>query len=101
MRVIFNRWSTVGIKTGVGHCAQQLLSLVNQSAFGYTLYSYTVTAASASTVLAFFGRENPAFYDLDNVTVQGPPGLAATNWIGGQNGNQWSTAANWSAGLPT
>jgi len=49
---------------------QQLLSLVNQSSFGYTLYSYTVTATSASTVLAFYGRENPAFYDLDNVTVQ-------------------------------
>jgi alpha-1,3-rhamnosyl/mannosyltransferase len=30
MRVLFNQWSTIGKKTGVGHCAQQLLSQLRQ-----------------------------------------------------------------------
>jgi hypothetical protein len=51
--------------------ADEVLSLVNSSAFGYTLYSYTVLATSASTTLAFYGREVPAWYDLDNVSVTG------------------------------
>lgn len=44
-------------------------SLVNADAFGYTLESFTATATSSSTTLAFFGRENPSWYDLDNVSV--------------------------------
>jgi PEP-CTERM motif len=46
-----------------------VLSLVNTSTFGYTSYSYTVAATGTSTVLSFAGRENPAWYDLDNVSV--------------------------------
>jgi hypothetical protein len=44
-------------------------ALVNAGSFGYTQFTFTVTASSASTVLAFSGRENPAWYDLDNVSV--------------------------------
>jgi hypothetical protein len=46
-----------------------VFSLVNAAAFGYTLETLTVTATSSSTTLAFFGREVPAWYDLDDVSV--------------------------------
>jgi PEP-CTERM motif len=44
-------------------------ALVNAPAFAYTLMTFTVTATSSSTVLEFSGRENPSWYDLDNVSV--------------------------------
>ncbi len=44
-------------------------ALVNAAGFDYTSYSFTVTATSSSTVLAFAGRENPSWFDLDNVSV--------------------------------
>jgi hypothetical protein len=47
--------------------------LVDAAGFGYTLFSFTVTASTASTVLSFAGREVPAWYDLDNVSVVGVP----------------------------
>lgn len=53
-----------------------VLSLVDASAFGYTEYSYTVTATSSSTTLAFSGGEVPSWYDLDNVSVTGQAGSA-------------------------
>jgi len=53
-----------------------VLSLVDASAFGYTQYTYTVAATSSSTTLAFYGRENPSWYDLDNVSVTGQAGSA-------------------------
>jgi PEP-CTERM motif-containing protein len=46
-----------------------IFSLVNAAAFGYTLETFTATATSSSTELDFFGRENPSFYNLDNVSV--------------------------------
>jgi hypothetical protein len=46
-----------------------IFSLLNAPAFGYTLETFTATATSSSTTLAFFGRENPSWYDLDNVSV--------------------------------
>lgn len=46
-----------------------LLNLVNTSAFGYTLETFTATATGTFTVLQFDGREVPAWYDLDNVSV--------------------------------
>jgi hypothetical protein len=48
-----------------------LLSLVNTNSFGYTEYTFNATATGSSTVLSFAGRENPAWYDLDNVSVNG------------------------------
>jgi len=45
--------------------------LVNVASFNYTLFSFTETATSSSTVLQFNGREVPAWFDLDNVSVTG------------------------------
>lgn len=50
-----------------------VLSLVNSSDFNYTEYTYNVTATGTSTVLAFSGREVPAWYGLDNVSVAATP----------------------------
>jgi PEP-CTERM motif len=44
-------------------------SLVNSPAFGYEHLSFNVTATGASTTLAFSFRDDPAFWDLDNVSV--------------------------------
>ena len=44
---------------------------MNAAEFNYTVYSFTLTATGASTVLQFSGRENPAWYLLDNVSVTG------------------------------
>lgn len=49
----------------------EIFSIVNQPAFDYTLESFTAVATSSSTTLAFFGREVPSWYDLDNVDVSG------------------------------
>lgn len=46
-----------------------VFSLVNAIAFGYTLETVTVTATSSSTTLAFFGRNVPSWYELDDVSV--------------------------------
>jgi hypothetical protein len=48
---------------------QTLLSLGNAAAFGYTEYSYTVTATSSSTVLEFAARQDPSHWDLDNISL--------------------------------
>jgi flagellin len=45
--------------------------LLNANQFAYTEYSFTLTATSSSTVLSFAGREVPAWYLLDNVSVVG------------------------------
>jgi hypothetical protein len=49
-------------------------SLVNSAAFPYTLVSVTGTATSSSTTLSFLGREVPAWYELDDVSVSLPNG---------------------------
>lgn len=50
--------------------SDQILSMTDTASFGYTLFSLTSIATSSSTTLSFFGRENPAWYDLDNVDVE-------------------------------
>lgn len=45
------------------------VSLVNADQFNYTLETFTTTATSTSTLLAFYGRDVPAWYDLDDVSV--------------------------------
>ena len=50
--------------------SDQILSMTNTAAFGYTLFSFTSIATSSSTTLSFAGRENPAWYDLDDVDVE-------------------------------
>jgi PEP-CTERM motif len=44
-------------------------SLVDSPAFGYVHEVFSVTATSASTDLGFTFRNDPAFWDLDNVSV--------------------------------
>ena len=51
--------------------ADQILSLTNTPSFGFTLFTATAVASSGSTTLSFNGRENPAWYELDNVDVEG------------------------------
>src|SRR5262249_51996785 len=48
---------------------QTLLALTNSAAFGYTKYTYTVTATGSITALQFSARQDPARWDLDNVSV--------------------------------
>jgi hypothetical protein len=49
-----------------------VLSLTNSLLFPYTQYSFTETALTSSTVIRFSGLENPAYFYLDDVSVQGP-----------------------------
>jgi hypothetical protein len=58
----------------------QGFSIVNAGAFDYTLETFNVTATSTSTVLAFFGRENPSWFDLDNVSVTSTSIPEASTW---------------------
>jgi len=52
-----------------------LLSLTNQSAFGYTHYTFTETASTASTLLAFdLHTPNTSTWFLDDVSVN-PAGV--------------------------
>jgi hypothetical protein len=56
---------------GVTIPGSQLVNDITE--FNYTEYSFIVTAASSSTVLAFAGREVPSWYELDNVVVTPVP----------------------------
>ena len=47
-----------------------LLSLTNTSRQGYTEYTYDVTATSALTKLLFTAEQNPAYWYLDDVSVE-------------------------------
>jgi Carbohydrate binding domain len=60
-------WGTVSTPQSVN-----LLSLVSSGLFPYTQYTFTETAAQTSMVLTFSGRENPAYFYLDDVSVTGP-----------------------------
>ena len=46
-----------------------LTSLRNSGQFGYTLYSYVVTATATATNLSFTFRNDPSYWVLDNVQV--------------------------------
>jgi hypothetical protein len=50
-----------------------LLSLSNVSADAYTLYSYSETATGPSTTLSFTDENDLGSWELDSVSVQGPP----------------------------
>ena len=52
--------------------------LTDASAFGYTHYSFTLPATSATTNLSFEFTHSPAFWDLDSVSATVPePGSLA------------------------
>lgn len=48
-------------------------SLLNSPAFNYKHLTFNVVATSASSTLAFAFRDDPAFWDLDNVSVTAVP----------------------------
>ena len=47
-----------------------LTSLSDPAAFGYTFYTYSLTASSNSTLLSFTFQQNPAYFHLDDVSVE-------------------------------
>lgn len=49
-----------------------LLSLTAAPADAYTLYTYSVVATSASTVLSFVERNDTGSFELDSISVAGP-----------------------------
>ena len=49
--------------------SSDLLALTNPDAFNYTFYSYSLTASSASTLLSFTFRQDPAYFHLDDISV--------------------------------
>lgn len=55
-----------------------LLSLSNAPVDEYTLYSYSETATGASTTLNFTEQNNLGDFELDSVSVEGPPVVAPT-----------------------
>ncbi|HET9161705.1 MAG TPA: PEPxxWA-CTERM sorting domain-containing protein [Caulobacteraceae bacterium] len=55
---------------------QDLLTMTNPPSFGYTHYSYTVTASDPLSALTFTFRQDPYYYHLDNVSVQSVVGGA-------------------------
>lgn len=55
-----------------------LLSLSNAPADAYTLYSFSETATGASTTLSFTEENDLGFWELDSVSVQGPPVTSST-----------------------
>ena len=48
---------------------QTLLSLTNAAQFGYTQYTYTVTATGSTSTLQIFRANGPSQWDLDNITL--------------------------------
>ena len=48
---------------------QNLLSLTNATQFGYTQYTYTVTATGSTSTLQFSAANGPAQWDLDNISL--------------------------------
>jgi hypothetical protein len=47
-----------------------LLSLTNAGSFGFTQFHYLVTATTSTTSLSFNFRQDPAYWVLDDVSVQ-------------------------------
>ena len=48
---------------------QTLLSLSNAAQFGYTEYTYTVTATGSTMTLEFSAANGPSQWDLDNISL--------------------------------
>ncbi len=51
-----------------------LLSIINTAAFGPAHYSYDVVAGGPSSQIKFSYFQNPAYFHLDNVSLQGTGG---------------------------
>jgi hypothetical protein len=57
----------------------ELLNLPYDSP-NYTYYSYTAVAAGTSTTIAFGYRDNPGWYDLDDISVTAVP-IPGAVWL--------------------
>jgi hypothetical protein len=51
-----------------------LLNIAQSFPFDYTHFSYTVTALNALSTINFVFRQDPSYFDLDNVSFQGAQG---------------------------
>jgi hypothetical protein len=60
----------------------QALALTNSSSFSYTHVVYDFVASSNSTVLQFAFRQDPSFWDLDDVAVNAVPEPATLGIFG-------------------
>jgi hypothetical protein len=60
-----------------------VLTLTDQPAFGYREYGFNLVATGASTELKFTFGHDPAFWDLDSVSVPEPGSLALVGLAGG------------------
>jgi hypothetical protein len=63
------------------------LSLINPAGFDYTHYSFNVTALNALSTITFQFRQDPSFFNLDNVSFQtvagSPTGVPEpATWVG-------------------
>jgi hypothetical protein len=70
---------------------QTLLSLTNAAKFGYTEYTYTVTATGSTTTLEFSAANNPSQWDLDNISLTAnstPPPAAPVISTAVENSNK-------------
>src|SRR4029453_7386079 len=63
---------------GVNWDGSTIFSLTDSSAFGYTEYTFNVTASTGSTPLQFGFMQNPSFFLLDDVTVKPVPDTGST-----------------------
>jgi hypothetical protein len=59
-----------------------LISLFNAPGQVYTQYTYSSTASSASTILSFNLRHDPAFWHLDDISVTATPEPATMLLLG-------------------
>jgi hypothetical protein len=56
---------------------QTVVSLTQQDAFDYTYFTGTAVASGNSAVLSFAGEQQPAYYLLDDVSVEAAPAPVA------------------------
>jgi hypothetical protein len=75
-----------------------VMALSNASAQGYTQYTYTVTATGSTTTLEFDARQDPAQWDLDNISVTAL-GSSNTLTLSETNGITITSGANGSSAM--
>ena len=57
---------------------QPVLALTNASAFGYTEYTFTVTALGSTSTLGFSAANGPSQWNLDNISLTAGSSTAAS-----------------------
>jgi hypothetical protein len=78
----------MGTEYTVSFGGTTLVDVVDAPSFGYTLFTYQVTAASNADVLSFSFQQNPSYFLLDDISVVGrastpEPGSMLLMGIGG------------------